>query len=388
VSLRIGMLCHVGVGGSARVAMELGGALAGRGHDIHVFARRAPLGLAHPPEGVALHTLDDGRCHRATAELDSKWTPVEIEELVQRVISVARGANLDVLHFHYALPFAWVTEAVRSRLGTAAPALVGTLHGTDVSILGRRAGPQRGLAAVLPWLDGLTTVSDSHAELAAETFQLTNKPEVIPNFVDLQRFRPGPASTGERQPRVVHVSNFRSAKQPLAVARIFRKVRRRADAALWLVGDGEGMPRVRESLASAGLTSSTRHFGLRLDVESILPYADVMLVTSKTESFCMVALEAAACGLPVVAPRVGGLPVTVLDGHTGRLFAPGDETTAADAIVTLLEDAGLRERMSAEALWHARQFSSDVVVPRYEELYRRVIDQRSARGGVQVSPAA
>jgi N-acetyl-alpha-D-glucosaminyl L-malate synthase BshA len=362
--------------------MNLAIALGRRGHDVHVFARRNPLGLARSPAGVALHTLDhDASGRQATPLLDSDWAPEEVEGLAERVAAVTRGASLDVLHFHYALPFVRVLDAVRDRLGADSPPLLGTLHGTDVSVLGQHPKIRRELARSLPRLDALTTVSESHAELAAQTFGLTSPPEVIPNFVDILRFRPAPKRRERRRPRVIHVSNFRAPKQPLAVARIYREVRRRCDAELWLVGDGEGMPPVRKLLAEAGVGGDTRWFGLRLDVERIIPHADVLLVTSHTESFCMVALEASACLVPVVAPRVGGLPHTVIDGHTGSLFDPGDETAAADMVARLLADPELRTRLGTAALWHAHSYSTDAIVPRYEELYERALTARAAREG-------
>lgn len=387
MSLRVGLLCHVGVGGSVRAAVDLAGALATRGHDVHLFARHVPLGMVAPPTNVSLHSIE-GNGAVASPKLDVEWSEEEVKALSERVIGVTRGIGLDVLHFHYAVPFAAVVEAVRAELGDDAPALIGTLHGTDVSVQGARLEVRRTLAASLPRLDRLTTVSESHAELAVSTFSLSRPPDVIPNFVDLERFRPGPRAEN-RRPRVIHVSNFREAKQPLVMARIFRAVRRLCDAELWLVGDGEGMPAVRALLDVAGLSSDTRCFGLRLDVERILPEADVLLVTSSTESFCIAALEAAACLVPAVAPRVGGLPCTVLDGQTGCLFEPGDEVGAADAVARLVMDTELRERLAMGALWHAHRFSPDAVVPRYEQLYERTIRARAGRESLlRAKPAA
>lgn len=385
MSLKVGVLCHDGVGGSARVAVELGAALAQRGHEIHLFARRAPLGMSEPPQGVEFHTLDGGRgARRITPRLDADWSPEGIDALARRVASVGKAVGLDILHFHYAVPFAAVALRVERTLGSAAPALIGTLHGTDVSVLGRRPATRRELSAMLPGIDALTTVSHSHAELATRTFRLAEAPQVIPNFVDVDRFRPRPAGDPNPRPRVVHVSNFRQVKQPLAMARIFRTVRRTSDAELWLVGDGEGMAPVRSLLDRADLMGDTRLFGLRLDVDQILPEADVLLVTSRAESFCVAALEAAACGLPVVAPSVGGLPETVTDGQTGELYEPRDEAGAARALDRLLTNDEARALMGAAAVTHAHRLSTDEVVPRYVELYRDVL----ASHDLEVSPAA
>jgi N-acetyl-alpha-D-glucosaminyl L-malate synthase BshA len=375
MSLRVGLLCHDSVGGSARVAVELAAGLAHRGHEIHLFSRRAPLGVSAPPDGVTLHTLDGSSVHGAAAsKLDTNWSGAEIEALAGRVANLSRSVGLDVIHFHYAVPFASVAERAGRMLAASRPALVGTLHGTDVSVLGWRPDTRRQLSAILPGLDALTTVSQNHAELATRTLRLAEEPRVIPNFVDLARFQPDPSARANgRRPRIVHISNFRRVKQPLAMARIFCEVRRKQDAELWLVGDGGGMRSVRELLGRGGFAGEIERFGLRLDVEHVLPHADVLLVTSRAESFCLAALEAAACGLPVVAPRVGGLPETVVDGHTGVLYEPGDEAGAARAVVALLANREPRRRMGAAAVWHAQQFSAAAVVPRYEQLYHDVL---------------
>jgi L-malate glycosyltransferase len=370
VRLRVGILCHDSVGGSVRVAVNLAHALVARDHEVHMFARQTPLEV-RPGARLVLHTLAGSRASgHLVPRLDTDWSPDDVGALAELVAEVARTENLDVLHFHYAVPFAAVAGLVRRRLGDQAPTVVGTLHGTDVSVLGRRPGTRRRLAESLAQVDVLTTVSNNHATLAARTFGLRRVPEVIPNFVDTNRFRPAPAQDSARErPRIAHVSNFRPVKQPLAVARVFREVRRKVEADLWLIGDGEAMPALLSRLESHGLDGGTSCFGLRLDLEAILPEADVLLVTSRTESFCLAALEAAACGVPVVAPRVGGLPETILDRETGELFEPGDHAGAAAAIVGLLTDSERRHRMGKAAVSQARQLGEDVIVARYEQLY-------------------
>lgn len=371
--MNIGLLCHHGLGGSARVAVCLAAELAARGHDVHLFARSAPPGMAQPPAGVTLHTLSDVRDVVPTG-LDVDWAADELRALTDRVCDVVRCAQLDVLHFHYAVPFAEVADAVRRRLGCRAPAVVGTLHGTDVSVLGRRRGMRRRLASALAGIDGLTTVSHSHARLAMRVLGLVEPPGVIPNFVDLDRFTPARPPAPRLRPRIVHVSNYRPVKQPESMARIVDEVFRSMEAELWLVGDGELMPAVESILAPRLDSGRVRRLGVRLDVENILPHADLVLVSSRFESFCLVALEAAASGVPVVAPRIGGLPELVEHGVNGLLFERGDEQGAARLIIGYLADPGMQARMRAAARERAARLSSTVVIPRYERLYRRVVD--------------
>ena len=357
------MLCHRGVGGSARVAVELATALATRGHVPYVFARSPPFGLVDGAGGVGMRTLDAG--DGLSPRLDGDWSAADLDALAELIA----GVELDVLHYHYAFPFAAVADAVRTRLGAAAPAIVGTLHGTDVSHCPR--GRAAALAPLLARADVLTAVSHSLASAASELFGLARAPVVVSNFIDLQRFRPGVRGAGARR-RIAHVSNLRPVKQPGAMARIYAATRRRVDAELWLVGGGDGMATVDTILNAAGVTNGVVRFGLRTDLEAILPQADVLLMTSCTESFCLAALEAAACGVPTVAPRVGGLPELVRDGCSGVLFEPGDEDGAAGELVALLHDDLRRARMGKAARAVAVELAATAVVPRYETLYRAV----------------
>lgn len=378
--MRIGLLCHRGVGGSVRIAIELGAALAAQGCAVHLFARSAPMGI-DPPAGVKLHTIlpktDDSI---VTTSLDLDWTQNAMEALVALVASVAETERLDVLHFHYAVPFADILARVRRRLARHTPALVGTLHGTDISLFGQRAASRLKLTASLASLDAITTVSANYAARAVRAFDLPIQPEVIPNFVDTGLFRPdGRTAPSGAPPMVLHVSNFRPVKQPDSMARIFVRVRSRLPATLGLIGDGSGMPSVRALLERAGLGHDLCCFGVQTAVETVLPSARVLVVTSREESFCLAALEAGASGVPVVAPRVGGLPEVVADGETGILFEPGDERQAADAVCRLLSDGALHAAMARVAVSRAQRFDTAAIVGRYLATYRRTLAQQRRR---------
>jgi L-malate glycosyltransferase len=340
------------------LATELGR----RGHDVSLFARTAPFGLDRFGPGVRFVGLNGHA--PATSRLEVDWTPAEREHLLERILSMTESAPLDVLHFHYAIPFARVVEEAGRRMGSRAPSLVGTLHGTDVTIHGDRNGLARHLAA----LNAVTTVSRRFAAMSSRLFGLGTGPLVIPNFVDLARFRPLSNGSDHRH-RIVHVSNFRPVKNPELVIEVFARVRRELDAELWLVGDGEGMRSVHGAASAAGLDGDVRTFGLRGDVEQILPRADVLLVTSRSESFCLAALEAAACGIPAVASRVGGLPEVIRHGETGILYQVGDADAAARAVVDLLRDPVRRKTLGQAARSSAAAFSTTTVVSRYEKLY-------------------
>ena len=370
--MRIGLLCHSSVGGSVNVAVDLARGLSRRGHDVHVFAPTAPPGLDPQRDGLRLHTL--GAVCRLDPRLRTEWPDSERAAFVELLAGASRRHSLDVLHFHYALPFAEIALAAQRRLGAAGPVVVGTLHGTDVD-----GGRDRQLASVLESVDALTTVSRSHAALAVRALGLNRRPRVVINSIDLRRFSVMHApSVRGRVPRVLHVSNFRAVKDPARLARTFVEVRGRCACELWLVGDGEEMPRVKAILSAGGVMDDVVLLGLRTDVEALYPHADVVLLTSRRESFSLVAIEAAACGVPVIAPRLGGLPEVVVDGRTGLLYDAADPAQPATALRQLLSDGPLRAAMGAEAARHARRFSHERGVKRYERLYREVLRERAA----------
>ncbi len=375
--MRIGIMCHSSYGGSGRIGLESAQELARRGHRVHLFTHAVPWGRWDPEAGVTLHCLDLDR-GRGPSGLYLDWPEGDRQSLTSRVLALVAAEGLDLLHFHYALPFALVAAAIKARLQDAAPLLVGTLHGTEVSVYGRHPdwGPR--LSRILKGLDGLTTVSLSHARLAARVFGLSRAPAVIPNFVDLSHFRP-PAANGNGgsprlysrngRPRIIHVSNFRAMKDPQSLAAIFLDLRARLDAELWLVGDGPELEGTMDLLARRGAAREVRHFGLTPRVAPLLKEAHLLLMSSRTESFCLAALEAMACGVPVLAPRVGGLPEVVLDGATGFLYPRGDLSQAVDLAADLLTDPCRRLAMGRAAARHSQNFSRTRIITRYENFY-------------------
>lgn len=290
--MKIGVMCHSSFGGSTRVATELASELARRGHRVHLFTRTMPFGCWGQASGVVLHRIvpdDENIIH--PAKLYTDWPPSELQTFLSRLLQVITDEGLDLLHFHYAVPFAFLAGEVKRELRGAAPMLIGTLHGTDVTIHGRDPIKGAYLAATLLNRDALTTVSRSHAHLSKEVFGLSAFPRVIPNFVDLSEFRPRHRPRLSI-PRIVHVSNFRPVKDPQSAARIFLRIREKMNAELWLIGDGQEMDEIKFIFKQNAFGNDVHFLGLRCDVPSILAQADLLLVTSLHESFCLAALEA------------------------------------------------------------------------------------------------
>jgi len=377
--MRIGIMCHASFGGSARVATELAVGLADRNHQVHLFTRTLPFGRWDPSSGVRVHpAVPEWANHEHPARLVVNWSDTELNTFIADVIRVIIREKLDVLHFHYAVPFAEAALRVKRYLEPRPLVLVETLHGTDVSIHGQSPESGPSLARIVRQVDVLTTVSRAYAQFSREVFQLPKSPRVIPNFVDLTRFQPRglPVPRNRKRPRLIHISNFRPVKDGQSIARIFVELRKRKDAELWFVGDGPEMPAVKMICQQAGVRDDVRCFGLQRDVAPILAEADLLLMTSLNESFSLVALEAMACGVPVVSTDVGGLPEVVLHGVTGGLFPQGDQGAALALLLRFLSDPDRHLQMRRAAVRRAREFSWEQIIPRYEALYRELLYRR------------
>jgi N-acetyl-alpha-D-glucosaminyl L-malate synthase BshA len=388
--MRIGVMCLASFGGSARIATQLAVQLAKRGHRVHLFSRTIPFGDKRHSNGLTWHTVTpDREAHLHPAQ--------DLHIFLSRVLDVIAVEGLDVLHFHYAVPFASIAAEVKRRLGRAAPLLIGTLHGTDVSVHGRDPVKSPSLAQTLRDVDQLTTVSNSHARLATDVFGLATRPQVIPNFVDLSKFQllkphaPIAGGSGAERPlvsgrgggrvipRIAHVSNFRRVKDPQSMARIFLSIREQMEAELWLIGEGPEMDAVKSILGRSPFERDVRYWRLRHDVAWLLAQTDLLLMTSLSESFCLAALEAMACGVPVLATEVGGLPEVVAHGETGFLFPVGEHDLAVRLALSLLSDQVRHQAMSEAAARRAARFGFEQVVPLYEDLYRRLLVHRNNR---------
>lgn len=351
--MKLGLVCHASLGGSGVIASELGAALHARGHDVCF------IGADAPPR------LHGAKLHRVETPVHALFPGGEYAlALASKLAEV--GRDLDVLHVHYAIPHAVSAHLARQLLGARAPKLVVTLHGTDVLTLGADPALQPVLKLGVQSADAVTTPTRYLAAEAKQTFGV--EPRVIGNFVDTARFRP---AAGKRPGRaLVHNSNFRPLKRVGDAVRIYAQVRRTLpDATLTLIGDGPERPAVEGLAAELGVPVTFT--GEQLDVVPLLQAADVFLFPSETESFGLAALEALACGLPVIASRTGGLPELIDDGVTGALLPVGDVAGMAAKAIALLQqpgDAHAAARAAAETKWQPGP-----QIDRYEQLYRSLL---------------
>jgi N-acetyl-alpha-D-glucosaminyl L-malate synthase BshA len=374
--MNIGIVCYASVGGSGVVASELARCLAGRGHKTHVISSDTPFRLRGPDVGIRFHRVE-------TPGYPLFREPQYLLALANRLVQVSRAHQLDIIHAHYAIPHAAAAYLARQILAASpsghVPRIITTLHGTDVTILGADPSYRETVAFCIDQSDGVTAVSASLRDDTRREMPVKSDITVIPNFLDcsFHRRTPDPALRARLCPAneklVVHISNLRPVKQVDAVVKVFARVREQVAARLAIVGEGPDLGKAEEFVRELGLSDHVEMVGETDDVVGLLSVADLFLLPSLQESFGLSALEAMACGVPVVASRVGGLPEVVEDGETGYLHPPDRVEEMGDSAVRLLSDAALHARMAAAAARLAvERFSADRVVPQYEELYQRV----------------
>jgi N-acetyl-alpha-D-glucosaminyl L-malate synthase BshA len=375
-SLRIGVCCYPTYGGSGVLATELGMALGRRGHQVHFICSERPERLAHGSPNVTFHRV------QARDYPVFPHTPYTLA-LCSAIVGVARDPawGLDLVHAHYAVPHAVSAWLARQIAGDFR--LVTTNHGTDTTLVGTDPSYLPVTRHAMLGSDQLTTPSQWLKEQTAERFDLpADRIEVVPNFVDTDALVPGDdrgalsrffPDLGVDEPVVVHVSNLRPVKRVGDVVAVFAAAARGRPGRLLVVGDGPDRASAEAAVAAAGLGDRVVFAGNLSELPALLRACSVFLLPSQTESFGLAAAEALACGVPVVASRVGGLPEVVRHGVTGFLEPLGDVGAMASRVGQLLDDGPLRRRMGEAARADVvERFRMGPVVDRYEALYRRV----------------
>ncbi len=369
--LRVAMVCYPTYGGSGVVATELGQALADRGHEVHFIAYNYPARLRGFSANVHYHPVDV-----ITYPL-FKFPPYTLA-LASRLARTIRETPIDLIHVHYAIPHSIAAQLAREMTGREDLPIITTLHGTDVQLVGLDPSYRDITKFSMERCCGLTAVSNYLAEVTVKEFGLEKKIEVIPNFIDPERFRRRPdqrirkrlAPGGEKI--VMHVSNFRPVKRAVEVVKVFARLRLRMPAVLVMIGEGPDQPAAARTAEKLGVAGDVRWLPFVPEVEKYLSVADLFLLPSSMESFGLAALEAVACGVPVLAYEVGGLPEVITGGEGGRLLPLGDWMAMASVAREILSDGLLHATMAETGRNRAvRHFSADIIVPIYEAYYRR-----------------
>jgi N-acetyl-alpha-D-glucosaminyl L-malate synthase BshA len=373
--VRIGITCYPTYGGSGALATELGLDLARRGHEVHFITYAMPFRLKEYVERVYFHEVDTISGRYPLFE----HYPYTLA-LASKQYEVAHREGLDLLHVHYAIPHATTAFLAREMLGPDRRLpVITTLHGTDITLVGQESSFYAITKFSIERSDKVTAVSQYLKDETVRTFGCANCGIlVIPNFVNLAEYGPddescreGLAPSGHRV--ITHVSNFREVKRVRDVVRVFARIRRAMPATLIMIGDGPERDDAEREAVDLKVDESVRFLGRLGNVANLLQASDLFLLPSQSESFGLAALEALACGVPVVGSRAGGIPELVEDGLSGILEPPGSVEAMARRSIELLRDPDRFARMRQGALARAAQFSSNEIVPRYEALYREAI---------------
>ena len=370
--MKIGITCYPTFGGSGVVATELGLALARGGDDVHFISYAMPSRLNVLHERVHFHEVTV-----TPYPLFDPYPPYTLA-LATKMAEVAAYEKLDILHVHYAIPHA-ISAHLAKQILQSNLKVITTLHGTDITLVGRDESYLPITKFGIEVSDGVTAVSEWLKDETHENFDTGKVIDVIPNFVDPDRFKHNRSAICDMfgaptEKLVVHVSNFRPVKRIMDVVRAFEKMTEKGPSRLLMIGDGPDRSRAEAYARANHLRNRVFFLGNVPNLEELLGACDLFLLPSESESFGMAALEAMTSEVPVIATRTGGLPEVVVDGETGYLLEVGDVAGMAERGIEILADENLRQRMGMRAREIAvERFDERKIVPMYRELYERVI---------------
>lgn len=368
-------MCYPTVGGSGILATELGHELAVRGHEVHFITYDIPFRLRLENPNIFFHEVEINR-------YDLFKYPDYALTLAVKIATVSQKHDLDILHVHYAIPHATSAFLAKEILGAIKPAVITTLHGTDITLVGKDKAYFQIVKFSIEKSCGVTAVSHSLANETHKYFGIDSPIEVIHNF-----FIPREELIGQKPMRhlyvaeneklLMHSSNYRSIKRAEDVVRIFAEVVKTIPSKLLFLGSGSGLENVRKLVNEMGLKRKVFFLGNSREVDPYISSADVFLLPSAQESFGLAALEAMAYGIPVVASNVGGLPELIEHGKTGFLASVGDIPKMAEYTIELLSNPDEYSRISQQAMREAKErFSVNIILPHYEAYYKEVLERK------------
>ena len=373
--MRIAIVCYPTFGGSGVVATELGLELARRGHEIHFITYSQPVRLALLNPNVHYHEVNVPEYPLF------HYQPYELA-LSSKLVDMVKLYKIEVLHVHYAIPHAYAGYMAKQMLkdeGIDIP-MVTTLHGTDITLVGNHPFYKPAVTFSINKSDFVTSVSQSLKEDTLKLFNIKNEIQVIPNFIELDKIKKEDKSPCQRsvmandEERIItHISNFRKVKRIPDIIAIFNKIQKEIPAKLMMVGEGPEKEKAEQLCRELGIQDKVIFFGNSNEIDTILCQTDLFLLPSKTESFGLVALEAMACGVPVISSNAGGLSEVNKDGFSGYLSEVGDVDGMANNALKILKDQTDLDQFKKNALITAQQFDIKKILPLYEDLYQRAI---------------
>jgi len=372
--MRIGIVCYPTFGGSGVLATELGKSLAVKGHEVHFISYNQPARLDFFSENVFYHEVNIAKYPLF------EYAPYETA-LAGKMVDIVQSAHLDILHVHYAIPHAsaaLVAKQILAQQGITIP-VVTTLHGTDITLVGREMTYEHVVSWSINQSDAVTAVSEDLRKQTYEHFKINRDIDVIPNFIDVGRFNKKPrehfkqmiAPNGEKI--IIHTSNFRKVKRIEDVIAVFAQIIKEIPAKLLLIGDGPERSHIEKVSREFNTCDWVTFLGKQEAIEEILSIGDLFILPSESESFGLAALEAMACEVPVISSNAGGIPEVNIHGVTGYLSNVGDVNDMAQNAITLLKDPQLLAKFRKNALQQAHKFDLAEILLQYEAIYNRVI---------------
>mgnify|MGYP001151297854 FL=1 len=379
--MKIGIVCYPTFGGSGVVATELGKALAKEGHQVHFITYSQPSRLDFLNENLFYHEVE----FRSYPLFE--YPPYELA-LASKMVSVVKNEGLDLLHVHYAIPHAsaaYMAKQILKTHGIYIP-VVTTLHGTDITLVGKDASYEPVVTFSINQSDGVTSVSEDLKRETYHSFKITNEIEVIPNFIDLEKFKKQKkdhfkkAICPHSEALIVHISNFRKVKRIMDVVHVFNNIHKEIPSKLLMIGDGPERQPAETLTRELGINDAVRFLGKLEAVEEVLSVADLFLMPSEKESFGLAALEAMACEVPIISTNTGGLPELNVQGVTGFMSNVGDVEDMTRKALFILDKSNLPQ-FKANAVARAREFDITRILPLYEKYYERVLEKTAVLKG-------
>jgi N-acetyl-alpha-D-glucosaminyl L-malate synthase BshA len=380
--MNIGIVCYPTFGGSGVVATELGKALAKEGHKVHFITYSQPSRLDFLNENLFYHEVD----FRSYPLFE--YAPYELA-LASKMVSVVKNEKLDLLHVHYAIPHAsaaYMAKQILKTEGIYIPVIT-TLHGTDITLVGKDASYEPVVTFSINQSDGVTSVSEDLKRETYQFFKITNEIEVIPNFIDLEKFKKQKkdhfkkAICPQGEALVVHTSNFRKVKRIKDVVDVFYNIHKEIPAKLLMIGDGPERNKAEKQAHDLGIAADIRFLGKQEAIEEVLSVADLFLMPSEKESFGLAALEAMACEVPVISSNTGGLPELNVQGVTGFLSNVGDIEDMTRKSLFVLDKNNL-PKFKENALKRAKEFDITKILPLYENYYEKVLEKAAVKSAL------
>lgn len=376
--IKIGIVCYPTFGGSGVVATELGKALSQKGHKIHFITYSQPTRLDFLNENLFYHEVEFRQYPLF------EHAPYELA-LASKMVSVVKNEKLDLLHVHYAIPHAsaaYMAKQILKTQGIIIP-VVTTLHGTDITLVGKDPSYEPVVTFSINQSDGVTAVSEDLKKETYQHFKVTKEIDVIPNFIDLEKFKKQKKDHFKKaicpngEALIVHTSNFRKVKRIPDVINVFYNIQKEIPAKLLMIGDGPERDGAEKQCRELNICDNVRFLGKLEAVEEVLSVADLFIMPSEKESFGLAALEAMACEVPVISSNTGGLPELNIQGVTGFMSPIGDIDDMTRKALFILDKNNL-PTFKKNALARAKEFDISHILPQYEHHYEKVLEKSRA----------